>query len=68
MCHTSVDLTSCCIKHTHHGPSGTEVPRLDMCISIKSLSKNSTSDVARSHIQPNKHDNRKSSEDGGWRR
>ena len=49
MYQTSVDLTPCCIKHTHQGPSGTKVPRLDMCRSILSLSKiaNRTIEIAK---------------------
>ena len=39
MCRTLVSLTPCCVKHTHQGPSDTNVPRLDMCRSIISLSK-----------------------------
>ena len=35
MCQTSVNLTPCCIKV----PSGTKVPRLDMCRSILSLGR-----------------------------
>ena len=38
MCQTSVKLTPGCIN-TRQGPSGTKVPRLDMCSSIISLSK-----------------------------
>ena len=37
MCQTLVNLTPCCIKHKHQGPSSTKVPRLDR--SIMSLSE-----------------------------
>ena len=39
MSQTSVDLTPCCIKHTHLSPSGTDISRLDMCRFIILLSK-----------------------------
>ena len=30
----SVNLSPCCIKNTQQGPSGTKLPRLNMCRSI----------------------------------
>ena len=64
---TSVNLMSCCIKHTSKTFwfQGTKARHVE----IHNINKsNSTSVVEQSSIQPNKLDNRKSSVGGGWRR
>ena len=52
MCHTSVNLTPCCLKPA--GFSGTKVPRLDICRSIVSLSKINVKYGAITHSVRNK--------------